>query len=514
MIKEYIKTVLDSLVPENLDYVIEIPSNNFGDYSTNLAMKLSSIRKKSAKDIAFDIVKQLEYNDIFESVEVVGAFINFRLKKSFYISTLKKVDFKRSEKNGSKVLLEFGSINPTGPLHIGHGRVLVIGDVLSSVLTYLGYSVEKEYYINDYGIQIKNLADSLQKHLHVEQGIPVELDEDNYSGSYMVDMAKYYINSNSKDHLEFFAVNYCLDMIKNALSKLSVDYNNWISERTLYKTGALKNLLKEYSKYLYENDGAIFLKTTDFDDDKDRVLIKSNNEVSYFASDLLYSKDKVDRSYDKIITILGSDHHGYIKRYMATFKLRNFDNSDAILVQIVYFYKNNEVVRMSKRNNTFYSLSDLIDEVGKDSCRMMFLSKKADTPINFDIDLALKRNSENPVYYMQYAYARISSLFSKTDYTPNDLDIYEISNPLEINLIKKISEFKSILESIAKDYDTHKLYNYTYDLVSLFHSFYNSENILSQNETIKNLKLLLCYKVQKILKELFNIMNIEILDRM
>lgn len=526
--RDHIKSILDEAISKisrdkfnqiDFEYNIEIPDDKFGDYSTNVAMKLASKNGLNAHKLAIEIseiLKDIDKN-FFELVSVVGGFINFKIKDVAYRDLLKNLSFKAFESRNEKLLIEFGSINPTGPLHVGHGVQLIVGDVLASILEYSGYTVTREYYVNDNGIQVTKLAESLNVRLEQSRGRDVKLPEDGYHGEYVKDMAKGYDGSD----IESFAVNWALNNIKKSISNLRISYDLWVSEKSLHKNGALSKfleLMKEKS-LVYVKDEAIWLKTTNFGDDKDRVVMKSDGLASYFASDLLYSQDKVERGYSRIITVLGADHHGYLPRYDATFKLANFNVSEVVLVQLVNVLRSGEKIKMSKRAGDFYSLNDLIDEVGVDSCRLFFLTRKSDSPIDFDIELAKKRDASNPLFYIQYAYARILSVIKKIEDDPKESlkenMFKEISLDVqEKRIIKHLSDFKVIVESSAKSLDANILYNYLYELAHLFHSFYNSCKIINDKKDVQDFRKLLSIKVKEVLDEIFKIFKIIPMEKM
>lgn len=513
MIKELLKEKIDSVLDHSVSYVIEIPYENFGDYSTNVAMKLTKILKASPISIAENIIEKLKKDPIFKNIECEKGFINFSLSDDFYVSVLNKIKFEKLNKSES-LLIEFGSANPTGPLHVGHGSNLIIGDILSSLLSYAGYRVTKEYYVNDHGVQIDNLVNSVDAVIKENRGEVVEMKEEYYKGDYIKDIANLVPKAEAEISLKEFALNWCLDNIKSTLKDLQIDYDSWTSEASLYDKYSLKEEISKLraKDLIYEKEEAIWIKTSKYGDEKDRVVIKNDGNPSYFASDVLYSKDKVSRNYDKFLTLLGADHHGYVPRYVATFRFQDFEGDvDVKLLQLVSFLRSGEKVRMSKRAGNFFTLQELINEIGNDACRIMFISKKGDTPLDFDIDLAKEQSSSNPLFYMQYAHARICSLLNKNDFEGNCLTI---SSAEEKRIIKKLSEFNEVIEKTAKDFEVNRLFTFTMELASLFHSFYNSDKIASADANIKQSKLFLASKVRECLVELFGIFKIEALEEM
>ena len=511
MIKDRIRDILDELVVEDVPYSVEIPNESFGDYSTNVAMKLAGRLKKNPLEIANSLKDRLCGYDMFDSVEVVNGFINLRLKDEVYISALNDMDFNKNKGRG-EVLVEFGSANPTGPMHVGHGLGLVIGDMICSLLEYYGYEVTREYYINDYGVQVDNLVESLKINVKKILGEEVDLEEQ-YKGEYVKEMAQDFVSGGSGD-LKTFALNWCLSDIRKTLQDLGVNFNSWVSEESLHQNDSLNKLIEKLKKddLVYENEGALWLRTTKYGDEKDRVVVKNDGMPSYFASDLLYSKHKSSRGYEKIITILGADHHGYVQRYVASFGVAGFEGEVIVkLAQIVSFLRSGEKVRMSKRAGNFFTLQDLIDEVGRDACRVMFISKKMDTPIEFDIDKAKEKKLDNPIFYMQYAYARICSLLKKV---PEEGCCEVISSEEDKRLIKKLSEFREAIKKSAEELEPHKLFIYATELSSLFHSFYNSEKIMNLEPKAKVSKIAIAKSVKRCLEEVFKIFKISALEEM
>lgn len=512
MLKSYVKSILDEAIKKSysssLEYDVEIPEAFFGDFSTNIAMKSAKVLKESPIDIFNNIEKNIDYTYV-SKIEFVKGFINITLKDEKIIEYFNLLEFRPFKKVGKRALVEFGSVNPTGPLHLGHGRNLVAGDTLASLLSFAGYDVTREYYINDFGVQVDNLNRTLKIRLEeLKQGRELELPEGSYFGDYVKQIAKEY------DGSESFAVNWCLDSIKRSAESIGVKYDVWTSERELYSDGKFDEVIEELvsKELLYERDGAKWLKTTLFGDDKDRVVLKADGAPSYFASDILYTREKVERGYDIYINLLGADHHGYIKRYLSTFNIIDFKGSvEVLLTQLVSFLKDGEQIKMSKRAGSFYTLNDLIKEVGSDSCRMFFISKKLDTPIEFDIDLAKSRSSENPVFYVQYAYARICSLIDRYD---GEYSLTELSSTIERSIIKKLDEFEEIIKISASTLNVFKVYNYLIELASMFHTFYNSEKIFGKERAIVSSKMAITKRVKEALHTIFDILKINALEKM
>lgn len=536
-VKIAIKKEIDKYLLKNkidIAYSIESPKmDGFGDYSTNVAMKLSKHLRKSPLMIYEEMFDGLS-NPYFDKIEFIKGFINFTFSNLVYeesMTTLDNIDSTKKKlreiRKDKKVLVEYGSVNPTGPLHVGHGRNVVVGDIISSIYQYLGYSVSREYYVNDAGSQIDNLAKSVQiRYLHL-LGSKVEMEEGLYLGEYVIDIAKdiqiKYGDDKSLDieKIKVFSLNWTLNRIKNSLIDMGINYDNWVSEQSLYLDGAFDKMVENLKKrdLLYDKDEALWFKSTLFGDDKDRVILKKDGSPSYYSSDLLYSKNKVDRGFENIVTVLGSDHHGYLSRYEASFLINDFkkENIKVALTQLVLFFKSGELVKMSKRSGDFFTLEELVNEIGKDSCRVFFLTKKNNTQIDFDIDLAKKKNSDNPLFYMQYAHARICSIEKKIDISNSK---YDYRNILELKkeektIIKKLNEFYDMLEQIKEDLEVHKLVSYGIELSAAFHSFYNNCPISSEeNIDLKNVRINIIILVRSYLRELFSILDIVALESM
>lgn len=507
----------------NVKFVVEEPKNpTFGDYATNVAMQLVKVLKRNPMEIAEEIADELRKNSFFSSVELAKpGFINFRLSSVAIVSIASELESVTQPfpRKGEKYLSEYGSINPTGPLHIGHGRNVIVGDVLSSLMDKIGYDVTREYYINDAGVQIENLAKSLNARFLELKGETIEFPEDGYQGSYIVNMAKDFLQEHKdanfekdKEIFKAFSTNWCLGNIKNALSKMNIVFDSWVSESSIHEKYSLVDLLKELKAkgLAYDLEGATWCKTTEFGDDKDRAVLKGDGAFTYYGSDLLYSKNKIDRGYSKAAVVLGADHHGYLERFWASFELNSFNRKDVpiLLMQMVQFFRGTELVKMSKRSGEFYTLEELVDEIGSDACRVFFISRKNETPMDFDIELAKSQSSDNPVYYMQYAHARICSLFARENYT-KDVDLSLLVEQEEKDLVKKIGSYQAMLEHTSRDLELHRLVTYGVELSSIFHTFYNKCRMIDAEDDLKKSRLYLTYLVQMTLQDLFKILKID-----
>ncbi len=522
----------------NPPIIIDFPRDErFGDLSSNLPLVLAKIAKRSPKDISDIIIDQLvEDNDEYiEKVEFANGFLNFFIAKKFLYKEIQRINQIKEKYGriglgrGIRVQVEFVSANPTGPLHVGHGRHAAFGDSLSRILEEAGYSVEREYYVNDAGKQMDILGLSIRERAKELVGLPSEFPEDGYKGDYIRDLAKELLDKYGKEivekDVEFFK-NYGLDKILNGIKKdlsdFGVEFDNWFSERTLYENHILDNvitLLREKG-LTYEKDGALWLKTTQFGDDKDRVLIRSNGIPTYFAGDLAYHYDKLKRGYDKVIDVWGADHHGYVKRMKAgTFALGYFEGGfEALLVQFVSLIKEGKNIGMSTRAGEFITLRELMDEVGKDVARFYYVSKSADSHLEFDLDKAKEETKDNPMYYMQYAYARLSSIFEKANErglsVKEDVDLSLLTHEDEIRLMKTLLKYPKVIEKAAKHYAVHLLVNYLQDLASSFHKFYTNCRVLGEDQTLSLARLSLVNATKVILNKSLTLVGVTALEKM
>lgn len=527
--KNKVISLIREVVNEDLEIEIEKPRvEAFGDFSTNIAMKLSKIYKKNPVNIAQEIASKLN-SSFFSKIDVVApGFINFFLSDEAFLSyfeELKNENFRGiNVGNGKKILVEYGSINPTGPLHVGHGRVIVFGDVISSLLEYAGFKVQREYYLNDSGNQIDNLSESLYIRCKEELGSFAELSSEAYRGEYVKDMAKDFIAtygslpvlSNDMELFRNFALDWCTANIKRTLKKMNIVYDEWVSERALYKKHPLKQIIKDLEKrdLAYEKEDAIWCRTTTFGDDKDRVAIKSDGNPAYYASDIVYSADKASRGFEHIITVLGFDHHGYVKRLESSFIFNNIKEFNTILVQMVQLFRGGDLIKMSKRSGEFYTLHELIEEIGGEVCKIFFLMRDESTPLDFDIDLAKEQSDQNPAHYIQYACARISSVMKKNSLESNDINYSLLNLKEEKEILKKIDEFYDLISSVLKSYDVHLLVTYLQDLSSLFHSYYNSNKIISEDKEKTKARIFFVSKIREVLATLLDIIGVKAVEKM
>jgi arginyl-tRNA synthetase len=524
----------DTLPPLILEYPRE---EQHGDYATNIAMAIASHTKKPPREIAETIVRCIDDEEgIIERVEVAGpGFINFFLTEDYWRHFLREADQQGEQYGagewgkGKRALIEFLSANPTGPLHIGHGRIAAFGDALANILDKVGYQVEREYYINDRGTQIQLLGRSVYLRYLQEWGKQIEFPPDGYRGEYIREIARHikeeegdrYLNSSAEeiiDTIGYKASVIILGGIKDDLERFRVRFDTWYRESDLYKSGVAPRLLEKLQAkgYLYEHEGAQWFKSTRFGDEKDRVVVRANDAVTYFASDIAYHKDKYDRGYDLLIDIWGADHHGYIPRMEAAIEAVGCDKSQfkIILMQLVNLLREGKQLSMSTRAGEFTSLKEVMDEVGVDACRYFFMLRRADSPLDFDLELAKKEGAENPVYYVQYVHARIASIFKKAAENDieipgfDDVDISVLHLPEERLLAKRVAVFPELLEGMAIALEPHRLTSYLQDLAGLFHNYYNKHRVISEDGEITNARLLLVKAIQSVVRSSLGLLGI------
>ena len=537
VIEQGIKETFNLDVDKN-DFSVEIPKDkNHGDYSTNAAMRYAKILRKSPREIAENLSKTLQNSDIIEKIEIAGpGFINFFIRNDSLTKIISDIlkngenYFKSNIGGGTKVMVEYVSANPTGDLHLGHARGAAYGDTLTRILSFVGYDVLREYYVNDAGNQIEVLGNSLFERYKEALGLPFDLSKIGYQGKDVIKLAhdiaaqdkNKWVDDDSierKDYFKKVGTKLELDKIKKDLDLYRIHFDHYQSELDLYRSGKVENALKEVKKtpYTYELDGALWLKTTEFGDDKDRVLIKSDGSLTYFTPDISYHKDKFDRGYDKLIDILGADHHGYIARLKAGLKILGYnpDNLDIAIVQMVRLMENGEEVKMSKRTGNAVTIRELCEDVGVDVARYFFISKPIISHLDFDLGLARNQSNENPVYYIQYAYARMMSILRKNDSFEIKDSYSLLNNEKEIQLIKHLGELKHVLEDVTKVKEVNIVANYAYRLAQLFHSFYNDLTVIDKdNEALTKERLSLVKACAITLKTTLSLLGIEAKESM
>jgi len=525
---------------------IEIPRNeSLGDISTTAAMSLTKLLKKAPRKIADELLpKIIEQSGPFEKIETAGAgFINFTFKKEFFYKKLEELLNKEHSLlrtdlgKGKKIQVEFVSANPTGPLHIGHGRGAAVGNALSNLLNAAGFDVQREYYINDAGLQVKLLGQSVYAEYQNLLGNNVSFPEDGYKGDYIKSISaeitkradKKYLNKPFEECGEFFT-NYAYKMmladIANDLRGFGIHFDRWQSEKELYEKGWVNNSLTALRNkdFIYESDGAQWFRSTMFGDDKDRVVVKKDGEYTYFASDIAYHKDKLDRGFDKIIDIWGADHHGYIPRLKSVLEAFGFSKEKfkVILIQMVTLLRRGEPVQMSKRAGEFITLREVIDEVGADTAKFIFLTRRADSHLDFDIEVAKEQTAENPVFYVQYAFARISSIFKQAEERGvrgqgsgvREADVTALKEKEELSIIKKLLQYPIVFEGAVLSFEPHRITYYLQELAGMFHSYYNKHRVISDDNSLVYARLCLCRAVQTVLEEGLKILGVSAPERM
>jgi len=508
---------------------LEQPSDNrFGDFSTNVALKLSKLRKGSPQAIAAKLVVCLqqqisksELQKLVTQVKVEGAgFINFYLKENYFYEKLKliialgKEALRSNVGLGKKVLIEFVSANPTGSLSVAHARQAAVGDCLANVLSFIGFQVNREYYLNDEGNQINILGASVDLRLKELKGQIVEFPENYYQGDYIYDIARASDSQKIKGaDLGNFAADYILKIIKQELIDFGVNFDCWYSQKQLAKSGKIEaafSRLKEKG-YLYEQDGALWFKSSAFGDDKDRVIVKSDGSQTYLAPDIAYHEDKFNRGFSWLINLWGPDHHGYINRIKAAVEAfgHKSDELDVIIVQLATIFRSGQPIQMSTRRGQYITLREVLEEVGADAARFFFLMRRTSSHLDFDLEVAKKQSAENPVFYVQYAHARICSILrSSSMQIKADLDLTVLKEKEELNLIKKLLEFSTTLNICRVTCDPYMLTVYLQELSESFHKFYDLHRVLDQDKALTCARLALIKGVKIVLSSGLELLGI------
>lgn len=521
------------------NFTIETPADRTnGDLASNVAMVSARAFKKAPRAIAEAITKYIELEGTnLDRFEIAGpGFINFFYGKQFYTSVIREIEEKGADYGksdfgqGKRILVEFVSANPTGPMHIGNARGGALGDSLASVLSAAGYDVSREFYVNDAGNQIEKFATSLEiRYLQIYKD-GIELPEDAYHGQDIIDHAKNfaeingdkYVNAESSERrkaLVDFALPKNIQGLENDLLKYRIKYDRWFRESTLHQSGAVKNiveLLKEKG-HTYEQDGAIWFKATEFGADKDFVLVRSNGIPTYVVPDIAYHYDKlVTRGFDKAIDVLGADHHGYVPRLKAALTALGVDSSrlDAVLMQMVRLVRNGEIVKASKRSGKAITLVTLLEEVPIDAARFFFNLREPNSHFDFDLDLAIEQSSQNPVYYVQYAHARICNIIKGlaesgiTQRACTDEELALLTAPEEIELINKLASLTGEIITSAKTYDPARVTHYVYETATLFHKFYNACRVKGEDESLMQARLALCVATKTVIENVLTMFKI------
>lgn len=504
LVKEFIEKTL------GISVVLEKPKDiTLGHYATPVAFSLAKELKKSPMQIADDLVSKFENCSMFEKVESVKGFVNFKLSSAFLQSLVDDAlsnedEFARQTRKDEKILLEYVSANPTGPLHIGHARGAIAGDSLARVGKYLGYDITTEYYINDAGAQMDLLGLSVslaaRDFIFKEE---VAYPETYYRGEYLIDIANVVIEKFGKEiiydeskfkEIALFAKDLVMDIIVKDLKDLGIEFDNFVSEKSLYSEWDKTKEVLEKNGSLYEKSDKIYLRSTQYGDDSDRVVVRDNGIPTYLAGDIIYHKDKFDRDFDKYINIWGADHHGYIPRVKAAIEFLGNDSSklEVILSQMVQLLKGGEPYKMSKRAGNVILMSDITEEIGPDALRFIFLTRKSDTHLEFDIDMLKNQDSSNPIFYINYAHARINQVFVKAEINYDDIrDVsFEELNQDGLNLVYEALLLESVLVEAFSKRDMQKITEYLYNLASSVHKFYNEHKVIGSAEQNIYLKVL------------------------
>ena len=529
-----------------------------GDWACTIAMRLAKAAHMDPRAIAQAIVDHLPENNLVESFEIAGpGFINLTLTNASFQAVVSEArqqgsDFGKSElSEPCKVNLEYVSANPTGPMHVGHGRWAALGDAIARVMRHAGYSVDEEFYINDQGNQMNVFGNSVVVRYQQLLGQDVEMPEACYGGAYIKDIAQAIIDADGDKWLDanederlvaFRERGYAmmLDSVKDTLSTFGNNFDTWFSERSLFvadENGETKqqrafDVMNEKG-LLFEAEGATFFRSTDYGDDKDRVLVKANGDLTYFMSDVAYHYDKMQRGYDHLIDIWGADHHGYIQRCKAMMAAWGYpDALEVVLGQLVNLLRDGEPVRMSKRTGEMVTFQELIDEVGVDATRYLMLSKSADQAIDFDIEVAKKQDSSNPVYYVQYAHARICSILRKAgeargmnvesagieeivaELGLDDIDLSPLAHESELALMRKMADFSDLVAGAARDRAPFRLTHYAQELAGLFHSFYGNCHVLGEEESVEKARLALVDSTRIVLALSLDLLGVSAPERM
>jgi len=500
----------------------EVPARRkFGDLATPVALRIASLKGEDANLIAQHIAQDLEekMRNSIDKLQIVSGFINIFFSLDALREFLKAI----LEKDKSifqffpqkRILLEFVSANPTGPLSIAHGRQAVVGDVLANLYEFLGQKVIREYYINDVGRQIDLLAESVKERMKEKRGEKFRLPEEGYLGEYVKEVAQQALEKNPLD-LKRFIISSILEKIKEDLKKIGINFTSWVSQERLIKEKKVERAIEILRKknLIYQRDGALWFSSTKFGDDKDRVLRKSDGEFTYFACDIAYHEDKITRGFDQLVNLWGPDHHGYIGRVKNAFKALGFDEEilNIVIVQLVSL-KSKE--KMSKRKGKIFLLSDLVDDVGKDVARFYYLTRRNSSHLEFNLEKAKEVSFDNPLYYIQYAYARISSILKKASLEEIDFNyITYLKEKKEIELLRELIRFPFCLEKIYYFLEPVFLIEYLKELASLFHKFYEEEKVIGEDRKKMYARLLLLKGVRKILGWGLNILGIEPKERM
>ena len=508
----------------------------FGDLSSNVAMLWAKSAKKAPRAIAEAILNNIEDADgVLARKEIAGpGFLNFAFAPKFYFAQLREIAAGKQDRidigHGRRVQVEFASVNPTGPLHVGHGRVAVIGDVLARLHEATGFNVEREYYVNDAGNQMENLGLSLYARYLEQLGQPAEFPEAGYPGDYVKDIAAEvvaqcgdkYLHQDKDEAVKFFREHggdALLNTIRGQLGEFGIRFDSYFSEKAMRERSEVARSMTALRErgLLYSQDGAEWYRSTQFGDDKDRTVIKSDGELTYFAADIAYHRNKFERKYDKLINVWGADHHGYVPRLKAAMQGLGYDANalQVVLVQMVQLTRGGVPVRMGKRTGEFVALEDVLQEVGRDAARFFFLMRKSDSHLDFDLELAKKQSSDNPVFYVQYAHARVASIFDQAAKSgvalgaAESVPVERLELAEELELIRQMIQFNDVLEESVRELEPHRLVFYLLDLAGEFHRYYNRNRVVSDDVDLSRARLLLLANIQKTIRKGLEILGVD-----
>lgn len=530
------------------EIILETPKHEGqGDFATPVALMLAKIEKKSPRDIAALLVSKLENRvDWIEKIEIAGpGYINFFLSADYWLKVLpvihkQDVDFGRCKAlKKEKILIEFVSANPTGPLHVASGRAAALGDALANLLEASGHTVDREYYLNDIGVQVGLLGRSTYLRYRGLFGEVVSLPEDGYQGDYIIEIAKdlkkrdgdLYLKGSESEHLPFFtqySLETIVSWIKEDMQRFGIHFDLWFSEKNLHDQDEVHAALRTLKdkKMLFEKEGASWIATTQFGDDKDRVVVRSNGQTTYFASDIAYHKNKFDRGYTRLIDILGADHHGYVMRIKAAAQALGYEKKQVVILihQLVNLLRDGKPIKMSKRAGTFVKLREIMDEVGVDATRFFFLMRRSDSSLDFDLELAKKATNENPVFYVQYAHARLCSIVRVAKEKDWDVDeviqnasvasLRLLTLPGELALIRELSHYPVLICTAAETMEPHRITYYLQTLAGLLHSYYFACRVVTEDKALTEARLVLVTAVRIVLRNGLKLLGISAPEKM
>jgi len=526
------------------DIEVEVPKvEAHGDFSTNMAMVMASSQKMPPRKIAEAIIANLDdVGQIIAKTDIAGpGFINFYIKSSAWVPLLRAVHDKGTRYGatdigqGHKIQVEFVSSNPTGPLHVGHGRGAAVGDSVGNILAFCGYDVQKEYYINDSGRQIQTLGMSVFLRYQEILGASVQFPDECYQGDYIRDIALGLEAEKGRTLLDMdeseamgicarHAADLIIGGIREDLSSFGVCFDEWFSEQSLYDSGKVDGMIRQFqeSGVIYAKEGAQWFRTADFGDEKDRVVVRKNGQTTYFASDIAYHQDKYKRGFETVIDVWGADHHGYIPRVTAAVEASGYKREQfgVILVQLVNLLRGGEPVAMSTRAGEFVTLNDVIQEVGRDAARFIFLTRHYESPLDFDLELAKKKTNDNPVYYVQYVHARISSIIEKgremgiQSGSCEDEVLAKLDQPEEVALIKAMNRYPETIRLSAENMEPHRVTYYLMNLASAFHSYYNKHRVLADDPDLAQARLFLVLAVKTIIRNGLTLLGVSAPEKM